>query len=58
MNGQGMYRGSDGQIVRGLFVDDNLVESEGWLYLFQIFLIISLQYYTSAKEYLSFTSTI
>jgi hypothetical protein len=29
MNGQGMYRGSDGQVVRGLFVDDNLVESEG-----------------------------
>ena len=28
MNGQGMYRGSDGVTVRGLFVDDNLVEPE------------------------------
>jgi len=28
MNGQGTYRGNDGVIVRGLFVDDNLVEPE------------------------------
>lgn len=28
MNGQGTYRGNDGVIVKGLFVDDNLVEPE------------------------------
>jgi len=28
MNGQGTYRGNDGSVVKGVFVDDNLVEPE------------------------------
>jgi hypothetical protein len=28
MNGQGLYRGTDGAITKGLFVDDNLVEHD------------------------------
>lgn len=28
MNGHGMYRGNDGSVVRGLFLNDNLVEQE------------------------------
>ena len=28
MNGQGMYQGADGSVVRGRFVDDNLVDPQ------------------------------
>jgi len=28
MNGVGTYRGNDGSVVKGVFVDDNLMEPE------------------------------
>lgn len=28
MNGLGIYRGNDGSVVKGVFVDDNLIEPE------------------------------
>lgn len=28
MNGVGVYRGNDGSVVKGVFVDDNLIEPE------------------------------